>query len=97
MNAIQASRAGGKIEVGITDDGTSVQIEIRDEGVGMEDVTQQRLFDPFYTTRPVGTGRGLGLAICYGVVKQHHGSIEFASAPEKGTSFRVILPMAPAD
>jgi len=92
-NAIQASPDGGCIEVSVRDQTTVVSIEIIDHGDGMGEVTQQKLFEPFYTTRAVGDGQGLGLAISYGIVKQHDGSIEFSSEPEHGTSFRVILPV----
>ena len=69
-----------------------VCVAITDHGCGMDDSTQRRMFEPFYTTRPVGAGQGLGLAVSYGVVKQHGGSIEFESSPGKGTTFRVMLP-----
>lgn len=93
-NAVQASDSNGEIEVSVSETADEVNVVIRDDGCGMDDVTQQRLFEPFYTTRPVGSGQGLGLAIAYGVVQQHGGSIEFESAPGKGTMIRVILPKA---
>ena len=92
LNAIQASSQRDVINVGVSHDEGSVCIEIADHGTGMDETTQQRLFEPFFTTRPVGSGQGLGLAVCYGVVKKHEGSIEFVSTPGKGTAFRVILP-----
>lgn len=93
-NAVQASESSGSIDVGVSLDESSVCVKISDHGCGMDETTQRRLFEPFYTTRPVGSGQGLGLAVSYGVVKQHGGSIEFDSAPGKGTTFRVILPGA---
>lgn len=92
-NAIQASAQEGTVGIHVTEQNSRVTIEISDQGGGMDAVTQLRLFEPFYTTQPIGSGQGLGLSISYGIVKQHGGSIEFTTAPEKGTSFRVIVPM----
>ena len=92
LNAVQASEPNGILEVTVSRTESSVCVEIADHGCGMDETTQRRLFEPFYTTRPVGSGQGLGLAVSYGVVKQHGGSIEFESAPGKGTTFRVMLP-----
>ncbi|HIE97990.1 MAG TPA: hybrid sensor histidine kinase/response regulator [Planctomycetes bacterium] len=92
LNAVQASEPKGILEVAVSRNESSVCVEITDHGCGMDETTQRRLFEPFYTTRPVGSGQGLGLAVSYGVVKQHGGSIEFESTPGKGTTFRVMLP-----
>ena len=92
-NAIQASKPNGVIEIRVSQDKSSVRVTIADDGCGMDETTQRRLFEPFYTTRPIGSGQGLGLAMSYGVVKQHGGSIDFDSIPGKGTTFRVILPI----
>lgn len=70
--------------------GHYVQIVVRDTGVGMDDETQQRIFDPFFTTKEHGTG--LGLAVVYGIVKQHGGFMQIISAPNQGTDFSVFLP-----
>jgi signal transduction histidine kinase len=53
---------------------------------------QARIFEPFYTTKPVGKGTGLGLSVSYSIVQKHNGKIELKSAPGQGTSFRVVLP-----
>ena len=92
LNAVQASEPGGALEVAVSRNESSVCVNITDHGCGMDETTQRRLFEPFYTTRPVGSGQGLGLAVSYGVVKQHGGSIEFESTSGKGTTFRVMLP-----
>ncbi|MEJ7591425.1 MAG: response regulator [Planctomycetaceae bacterium] len=92
MNAIQASEPHGLIEVGVSELSPSVCIAVTDHGGGMDEAIQRHVFEPFFTTRAVGSGKGLGLAICYGIVQQHGGSIEFESVPGKGTTFRVILP-----
>ena len=92
LNAIQASGSGGSVRVTVTEDDQFARVAIEDDGSGMDATTKQRLFEPFYTTRPVGAGSGLGLAVAYGVIRQHQGEIEFDSTPEKGTTFRVMLP-----
>lgn len=67
-------------------------VEISDTGTGMTDEVKQKLFQPFFTTKEVGDGVGLGLAISYGIVRDHEGAIEVESAPGKGSVFRVIIP-----
>jgi PAS domain S-box-containing protein len=70
--------------------GTHVCLTVRDTGVGMDDETLERIFDPFFTTK--FTGRGLGLAAVYGIVRRHHGAIQVTSTPGVGTAFAVYLP-----
>lgn len=72
--------------------GDFVMLELRDTGVGMTEEVRAHLFQPFYTTKPVGSGSGLGLSICHGIVKQGRGFIVVDSAPGRGTAFRVFLP-----
>jgi CheY-like chemotaxis protein len=73
-------------------DGDFVQLEVADTGRGMSPETQARVFDPFYTTKPLG--HGLGLPVVYGIVRSLAGAIHLASEPGKGTTFRVLLPCA---
>ncbi|MHC4994526.1 MAG: sensor histidine kinase [Planctomycetota bacterium] len=70
-------------------------IEIIDNGIGIDANTLGRIFEPFYTTKPVGEGTGLGLAISYNLISNMDGSIEVASKPGRGSTFRVILPGVP--
>ncbi len=72
--------------------GEYVEIVIADTGTGMDEQTLAHVFEPFYTTKPVGQGTGLGLAMCYGIVRQHHGVIWIESSPGRGTTVIILLP-----
>ncbi len=72
--------------------GDHALIEVRDTGCGISPEVMEHVFEPFFTTKPSGEGTGLGLAMVYGIVKQHRGVIEARSGPGKGSSFRIYLP-----
>jgi two-component system NtrC family sensor kinase len=77
--------------------GESVEIRIRDNGTGIPPEVKERMFNPFYTTKPAGEGTGLGLSISHDIiVKQHGGSIEVDTQPGEFTEFKIILPRTAA-
>ncbi len=95
QNAVHAvkSQKRKQISVEVSTKGREAWITIQDYGVGMSEETKNHLFEPFYTTKPIGEGTGLGLAVCHGIIQNHQGEIEVQSKLGEGTRFIVRLPL----
>jgi CheY-like chemotaxis protein len=89
--------SGGSLTVRVGQRDSHALVEVQDTGIGMSPDVQARIFEPFFTTKERGKGTGLGLAMSYGIVHQAGGTIDVETAPGEGTTFRVQLPLAPAD
>jgi two-component system NtrC family sensor kinase len=96
LNARDSIIGGGRITLSTNSNGNdeAMVVEISDTGVGIDPENVAKIYDPFYTTKGVGRGTGLGLAVSYGIVQEHSGHITVNSAPGRGTTFRIILPTA---
>ncbi|UHL65388.1 ATP-binding protein [Paralcaligenes sp. KSB-10] len=97
LNAAQSIDNFGTITIRTRHEEPWVRIDIEDTGCGMDKATASRVFDLFFTTKPVGSGTGLGLSLSYSIVQKHHGRIEVFSTPGKGSQFRVWLPIRHID
>ncbi|MDQ3908544.1 MAG: ATP-binding protein, partial [Acidobacteriota bacterium] len=96
LNARDALPAGGRVSLCTEGDGDHVTVHVADTGIGIAPENVARIYDPFFTTKGVGRGTGLGLAVSYGIVQEHSGHISVESAPGRGTTFRITLPAAGA-
>ncbi|MFL6230300.1 MAG: ATP-binding protein [Pyrinomonadaceae bacterium] len=91
-NGIDAMTEGSTLAVRARNAGGVVVVEVSDTGAGIAPEHLAKIFDPFFTTKEIGRGTGLGLAVCYGIVKEHGGHIAVDSAPGRGTTFTLTLP-----
>lgn len=92
IDEVQLSKTDAAAENGLAQ-GAYAQIMIQDQGAGISKDISDRIFDPFFSTKPEKKGSGMGLAVVHGIVRDHGGKIEFASSPE-GTTFEVLLPIS---
>jgi two-component system, NtrC family, sensor kinase len=96
LNARDAMADGGRLEISTEADADSVIIRFRDSGMGIDPEHLSKIYDPFFTTKQIGKGTGLGLAVSYGIVKDHSGHIDVESKMGEGALFTITLPLATA-
>jgi two-component system NtrC family sensor kinase len=96
LNARDAMTSGGWLTITTQVDGHEVIAEVSDTGAGIRPEHLARIYDPFFTTKPMGQGTGLGLSITYGIVREHEATIQCESASDKGTRFELRFAAAPA-
>lgn len=94
VNALQATSGAGRIVVQTKDLGGAAQIIVSDTGCGIKPEIMDRIFNPFFTTKEIGVGTGLGLSVVHGIVTSHGGTIDVTSEPGHGATFTVNLPTA---
>ena len=92
-NAIQSIPESGEILITTRVMGDLVRVSIKDTGTGMSEEVRKKIYDPFFTTKDVGKGTGLGMYISYGIIEKHNGKIEVFSAPGEGTEFVITIPI----
>ncbi len=100
INACHAmEETGGELTIRASahEDGQGFELQVRDTGHGIEPATLSKIFDPFYTTKELGKGSGLGLSIARGIIENHKGRIEVWSREKQGTVFTVYLPYSPRE
>ena len=97
LNARDAMPKGGWLSVGTRQQAGQVMVEVADPGSGIPNEYLARIYDPFFTTKATGQGTGLGLSITYGIVREHHGSIDCESTVGQGTRFILEFPPAPVE
>lgn len=91
-NAFQALKPGGSVRVSAHEDDKSVVIEVEDDGEGISEENLKNIFDPYFTTKRQRGGSGLGLPICYNIIREHGGQIEVSSRVNEGSVFRIRVP-----
>ena len=99
LNAVESIEGEGELTVvtRMAPDNEHIEIEFTDTGCGISLESYEKIFDPFFTTKEVGHGTGLGLAVSFGIVTRHRGTIDVRSEPGKGSSFIVKLPLSIGD
>lgn len=92
INAIEAMPEGGTLAIKVFCSDSIINIIISDTGVGISKENLDKIFEPFFSTKPGGKGTGLGLSVVYGIVKQHQGKISIESEVNKGTKVTLTFP-----
>jgi signal transduction histidine kinase len=92
QNAVDASPPGGRVLIALALDGSDWLLSVDDEGPGVPEDRRERIFEPFYTTKPEGVGTGLGLAISHTILREHKGSLRVTTSPLGGARFEARIP-----
>jgi hypothetical protein len=92
LNARDAMPRGGELTIATEAEDSTVHVEVSDNGVGIAADHLNKIFDPFFTTKATSRGTGLGLAVTYGIIREHSGSIQVDSVVGRGTTFRLEFP-----
>jgi signal transduction histidine kinase len=93
LNACQAMPEGGTLRLALHPTDATVELTIQDTGCGIPPEQLSKIFDPFFSTKAVGEGTGLGLTVVHGILQEHQGAIRVMSVPGQGTTFIVSLPI----
>ena len=93
LNARDAMPQGGRLRIRSYRENSQLIVRIEDSGTGISQENIKRIYDPFFTTKEVGEGVGLGLAVSYGIIQEHSGKIDVESIPGRGTAFQLHLPV----
>jgi len=96
VNAMQTMPAGGEVTITTRKAGADIEFCVADTGIGMNKEVMQKIFVPFFTTKDIDQGTGLGLSVVHGIVTAHNGKIKVESKPGRGTVFRIFLPAGTA-
>ena len=94
LNARDAMPQGGKLEISVNSDDTSTVVTFKDNGIGISAENLSKIYDPFFTTKQIGQGTGLGLAVSFGIIQDHGGHMQVESQPGSGTVFHIAIPLA---